>query len=99
MTHPPLRRRPPQISLGFMMLMMLIFALISAGILYASRVPAVRDELSLLIKGTPSGAIGSSEDGRFAHIVFILFTFTSPLILAGVLSSGMAALRWFQQRG
>ena len=89
------RRRPPQISIGFMMLMMVVFAVISAGLFYASRVPAVQDDISALFKGTSA----SAEDvGRAAHVSFIMFTFTSPLILAGVLSTGMAVLRWYQRR-
>ena len=83
-------------SLGFMMLMMVIFAVISAGLFYASRVPAVQDELEVLVHGR-SGA-GGDDTGRLAHITFIMFTFTSPLILAGVLSTGMAVLRWFDHR-
>ena len=86
-----LRRRPPQISLGFMMLMMVIFSIMSAGLFYASRVPAVQDEISVLVHGKSDGA--SEDVGRLAHITFIMFTFTSPLILAGVLSTGMALLR------
>ncbi|TWT76228.1 hypothetical protein CA13_67200 [Planctomycetes bacterium CA13] len=79
-----------------MMLMMLIFALISAGILYASRVDAVRDEINIAFGTDLSGSGG--DGGRFPHIVFIMFTFTSPLLLAGVLSSGMALLKWMQGR-
>lgn len=89
------RRRPPQISLAVLMLMMLIFALISAGLFYAARVPAVQDELSVLTGGSPGGG----EDlGRTAHLTFILFTFTSPLILAGLLSTAVALGHWYQRR-
>lgn len=91
----PARRRPPQISLSFMMLMMVIFAVMSAGLFYASRVPAVQQELELVV----GDQLGSADEvGRLAHIVFIMFTFTSPLLLAGVLSTGLAILRWFERR-
>ncbi len=90
------RRRPPQMSLGFMMLMMVIFSVMSAGLFYASRVPAVQDEINVLVHGNSGG---DREDvGRLAHITFIMFTFTSPLILAGFLSTGIALLRWFVRR-
>ena len=80
-----------------MMLMMVVFSIMSAGMFYASRVPAVQDEIEVLIHGR-SGA--DAEDvGRLAHITFIMFTFTSPLILAGVLSTGLAVLRWLDRRG
>ncbi len=79
-----------------MLMMMVIFAVISAGLFYASQVPAVQSELNALI-GTKSA--GTAEDiGRSAQITFIMFTFTSPLILAGVLSTAMAGLRWYRRR-
>ena len=90
-----LRRRPPQISLGFLMLMMVVFSMMSAGLFYASRVEAVQDELGVLT----GGKAGGGEDvGRLAHITFIMFTFTSPLLLAGLLSTVMAVLRWLERR-
>lgn len=89
--HPPPRRRPPQMSLGFMMLMMVIFAIMSAGLLYASRVPAVQDEIQALLG---KEAVSSEDVGHTAHLAFILFTLTSPLLLAAVLSTGLSVLRW-----
>ena len=80
-----------------MMLMMVIFSVMSAGLFYASRVPAVQDELEVLVKGR-SGT-GGDDVGRLAHITFIMFTFSSPLILAGVLSTVVAVLRWLERRG
>lgn len=88
-------RRPPQISLGFMMMAMVIFSIMSAGLLYASRVPAVQEEWSLLFTGKASTG---GDEGRMPHIVFIMFTFTSPLLLAGALSTGMAVMRWWGRR-
>ncbi len=88
-------RRPPQISLGFMLLSMVVLAVMSAGMFYASRVGAVQDEISVL-----SGGVIESRDvdtSRFSHIVFIMFTFTSPLILAGVLSTAVGVTRWLER--
>ena len=88
--------RPVQISISMMMLVMVVFAVMSAGLFYASRVPAVRDEIAALLRGEAST---SGEDvGRAAHIAFIMFTFSSPLILAGVLSTGMSIIRWLEKR-
>ena len=53
--------------------------------------PIVRDEISVLLNGKSAG--GGEDVGRMAHKVFIMFTFASPLILAGVLSTGMSILR------
>lgn len=77
------------------MLMMVIFAVISAGFFYASQVPAIQEEFNVIFKGKT----GSTEEvGRTAHVTFIMFTFTSPLILAGTLSTGLAVLRWLEKK-
>ena len=92
MTHVPQRR--PQISLALMLLLMVIFAVMSAGMFYASRVGAVQDELSLL---SDSSGGGSGEANRTAHLIFLLFTYTSPLLLAMCLSGVVALLRYRQR--
>ncbi len=79
-----------------MMLMMVVFSIMSAGMFYASRVPAIQEEISVLLHGK-SGATGQ-DGGRFAHMVFIMFTFTSPLLLAGVLATVVTLLNWIQRR-
>lgn len=79
-----------------MMLMMIVFSIMSAGLFYASRVSIVQEEFSVLVQGKGVG-IGA-DTGRLAHIVFIMFTFSSPLILAGVLSTIVSVLHWFQRR-
>lgn len=79
-----------------MMLMMVVFSIMSAGMFYASRVPAVQDEISVLTSG--GSASSSADTGRVAHIIFIMFTFTSPLILAGVLSTAVTFMRWIERR-
>ena len=79
-----------------MLLMMVVFSMMSAGLFYASRVPVVQEEISVMVHGRSGG--GREDVGRLAHITFIMFTFTSPLILAGVLSTGLAVVRWFERR-
>ncbi|WP_146518299.1 hypothetical protein [Stieleria varia] len=94
----PKRRGPRfQISLTLMMLLMIVFAVISAGLFYASNVPVIRDEISVLLYGKSAGA--GEDVGRVAHRIFIMFTFTSPLLLACVLSLVLSALRWLDNRG
>jgi hypothetical protein len=94
-TNTKRRRRPPQMSLGFMMLMMVIFAVMSAGLFYASQVPAVQDDLEILFGGD---AAGPADSGHAAHIVFIMFTFSSPLLLAALLGMLTALFRLYEQR-
>ncbi len=80
--------RPPQISLAFMLGVTLIFAvMMTASLVYGLRVPAVREELGWL---SPAS---SGESSHSAHLRFILFTLTAPLILAGLLSTLMAVLK------
>ncbi|MGB7343748.1 MAG: hypothetical protein WBD20_06025 [Pirellulaceae bacterium] len=97
---PDQQRQPPrarfQISIGFMLLLMVVFAIMSAGLFYASRVPLIQEEISVLLRGKSAGA--KEDVGRAAHKVFIMFTFVSPLLLAGVLSTGMSILRWLERR-
>jgi len=89
---PTATKHRPQISLALMLLLMSIFAVMSAGMFYASRVNAVRDELAML---TGSTAASTGESSRAAHLVFLMFTYTSPIVLA-VLLSGI--VRWTRFR-
>jgi hypothetical protein len=89
---PTATKHRPQISLALMLLLMSIFAVMSAGMFYASRVGAVRDELALL---TGSTAESTGETSRVAHLVFLMFTYTSPILLA-VLLGGL--VRWSRFR-
>ena len=80
-----------------MMMMMLIFSFISAGLFYASRVPAIQNEIMMLVTGELPET--TEEDAaRTAQITFVMFTYTSPLLLAGAISTGMAVLGWFQRQ-
>lgn len=79
-----------------MLLMMVIFAVLSAGLFYAARVPAVQEELGILF-GTEVPA-ADEQVGRLAQVGFILFTFTSPLLLAGFLATCMGVLRRIERR-
>lgn len=79
-------------SLAFLMLAMIIFATIfTAALVLAPQVPAVREDLAWLT-GNQNLAVDSDDHGK--HFQFILFTLTSPLILAGLLSTGVTLLRW-----
>lgn len=89
--------RPIQISLGVLMLLMIVFAVMSAGLMYASRVDIVQDELNTLFGQEVIPSDGESS-GRLPHLIFILFTLTSPLLLAGVLSTAVGIYRWTGRR-
>ncbi len=77
-------KRPlPQVSLQLLIVMMLLFALASIALLYATRVQAIQDELALLLGGSP---LGNAPTSRSSHLIFLLFTYASPLMLAAVMS-------------
>ncbi len=84
-----------QISLALMLLLMVVFAVISASLFYASRVPVVRQEISMLLYGEVRD--GGEDAGRLAHRAFIMFTFASPLILACLLSLGVSLVQRFDR--
>ncbi len=87
--------RPPQISLAFILGVTLILAvMMTASLVYGLRVPAVRAELGWAAPASPA------ESNHSAHLKFILFTLTAPLVLAGAMSTLMAVLkRWFTADG
>ena len=85
-------RRRPQLSLAVMMVAVAMCGLISAGLLYGSRVPAVHQDWAALL-GQSYDPPADMEAGRTAQLVFIMFTVTSPLILAGTFSTVEAFLR------
>ncbi|MCC9603060.1 hypothetical protein LOC67_21130 [Stieleria sp. JC731] len=97
-TKPTARPSVPrfQISLSMMLLLMVVFAFISAALFYASRVPVIREELSMLIYGEIRE--GGEDAGRLAHRAFIMFTFTSPLLLAATLSLAVNILERLGRR-
>jgi magnesium-transporting ATPase (P-type) len=88
--------RPFQISLSLMLLLMVVFAFISAALFYAAQVPAIRQEVNVLWYGEARD--GGEDVGRIAHRAFILFTFTSPLLLACVLSIAVSVMKYFQRK-
>ena len=71
-----------QIGIASMLVLVVIAALISAGLVYAARIPEIQEEWSVLF-GTE---VSADHSRRGPQIVFILFTITSPLLIAITLS-------------
>ena len=46
------------------------------------------------------GTLGDSaeEVGRRSHIVFVMFTYTAPLLLAALIASILGVWRWIERR-
>ncbi|QDS92290.1 hypothetical protein FF011L_10320 [Roseimaritima multifibrata] len=87
--------RRPQVSIAIMLLMMTIICTMSAAMFYASRVPAIRNE----VLGWFGKEVASGETSRTLHLTFLLFTYSAPLLLAGLLGIGVSLVRWIQPAG
>jgi hypothetical protein len=88
-------RRRPQISLGMLLMLNVVFCGIGGAIYWASQVPAIRNEVSLLLGGRGSAA---GEESRAMHMAFLIFTYSAPLLLAGTVSAIMGVWQWIEQR-
>ncbi|GEM_PF-1217392 len=82
--------RRPQISIAFMLLSMTIICAMSAAMFYASRVPAIQNEVFSWF----GKEVEPSEAKRTVHLTFLLFTYSAPLLLAGLLGLIVSVLRW-----
>ncbi|WP_146580719.1 hypothetical protein [Neorhodopirellula pilleata] len=74
-----------QIGIAAMLLLVLVSAVFSGGLVYAARIPEIQEELSVLF-GTE---VTADRTRRGPQILFILFTLSSPLLIAGLLSTAM----------
>lgn len=90
--HPPVFRTPssnaprPQVSIAVSLLLVLISAVFLAGLFYASRVPSVQTDIAIWAGAKPP----EDDSGSLAQVLFIMFTFTSPLVIAMTLSLVMS---------
>ncbi len=78
----PPSRPTLQIGIASMLVLVIVAALISAGLVYAARIPEIQEEWSVLF-GTK---VTADRSRREPQILFILFTVTSPLLIAMTLS-------------
>ncbi|MEM6365014.1 MAG: hypothetical protein AAF539_01865 [Planctomycetota bacterium] len=76
----------PQIGISIMLLMMVVFASLMAGLIYAARIPEVQEDWAMLW-GTTANV---DRTRRTPQILFIFFTVTSPLLLALLMSTFVA---------
>jgi len=81
--------RPRQISLGAMLVVMLIFTLMSVALYYASRVEAIQSEITMFFGIQPPS---NGKASRQSHLIFLLFTYASPLLMAAVLSTAYGVM-------
>jgi hypothetical protein len=85
-----------QFSMGSLLVIMLLVSVMSASLLWASRLPMVTDEIHILLGTTPA----TNNDGtdRGAQLIFLLFCYSAPLLMAALLHSSLSLARMFQTR-
>jgi hypothetical protein len=84
----------PQFGLGTLLLVMLIFSVISVGLFYSVRVPAIAKEINAIFgKVQETGTEGTDRTTQF---IFVMFCYTAPLMMAAVVSLLALAMRRFQ---
>ncbi len=98
-TATPFAKRQPsgfQFSMGSLLVIMLLVSVMSASLLWASRLPMVTDEIHILLGTTPA----TNNDGtdRGAQLIFLLFCYSAPLLMVAVLHSWLLLMRIFQIR-
>ncbi|MEM9367602.1 MAG: hypothetical protein AAGD07_16545 [Planctomycetota bacterium] len=99
-THSPRRfgsvpqRSALHFSFAAMLAMVMVMAFFLAGLLYATRIPEVQEDIAIW-RGTE---VVAAEEGRRAQIIFLVFTYTAPVSLAALISIAQALSRRFTNR-
>jgi hypothetical protein len=83
-----------QFSLSTLLLVMAVFAVMSACLVFAAQLPLVSREIHAWLGSVPS----ENKDGsdRFVQLLFLLICYSAPLLVAAVLNAGMRSLRALQ---
>lgn len=88
------KQRPRfQISIRTMLLLTVVFSVMSAGLFRASQIPAVNAEFASMFQR--SGTAKGSD--RFLQLVFIMFTYSMPLMMAALLASMATIWKWWNR--
>ncbi len=82
--------------MGSLLVIMLLVSVMSASLLWASRLPMVTDEIHILLGTTP--AINNDGTDRGAQLVFLLFCYSAPLLMAALLHSSLLLFRLVETR-
>jgi hypothetical protein len=89
----PAKEPRATISVWMLLFSMIVCAFISLALMLASQVPAITSGLNDAL-GLPSTGSRDKPD-RTAHLIFLLFCYTSPLLLAlilGLLHAGISGI-------
>ena len=93
----PFAERQPtgfQFSMGSLLIIMAIVSVMSACLLWASRLPLVTNEIHVWLGTTPA----ANDDGtdRGAQLIFLLFCYSAPLLMAALIHSSLLLIRLLQ---
>ena len=88
-------RHYPTFSIRFLLLIMAVFCAILGALFYLARIPLVVEEWYALF-GKPAPA--NPGGGRGSWLVFLLFTYISPLLLAATMYAMSAIASRFPDR-
>jgi small-conductance mechanosensitive channel len=84
-----------QFSLASLLIAMAVFSVMSACLLWACRLPLVTDELHAWM-GTVASTNKDGTD-RGMQLMFLLFCYSTPLLLAGTLNLLFVTVRFVQR--
>jgi hypothetical protein len=87
--------RYPQFSFATLLVLTAVMCATAAGLFYASGVRVIREELKVYFDVPFDNRTGS---GNGPWLVFLLFTYTAPLLMAGFLSTFTALWRLLDNR-
>ncbi|MDZ4852599.1 MAG: hypothetical protein SGI77_25195 [Pirellulaceae bacterium] len=85
-----------QFSLGTLLIAMAVFSTMSATLLWASRLPLITNELNAWMGTVPSTNRDGSDRGT--QLMFLIFCYSSPLLMAACLNLILVAARAIQRQ-
>jgi uncharacterized iron-regulated membrane protein len=85
-----------QFSMSSLLILMIVSSVMSASLLWASRLPMVTNEVHLWLGTTPA----ANQDGtdRGTQLIFLLFCYSAPLLLAALIHSSLLLIRATQSQ-
>jgi hypothetical protein len=89
-----------QLSFGTLMVVMVIMATMMAGLLFATRLPLITNELKAWFGQVPSSSDLTGNERR-TQLYFLLFCYSSPLLMTAFLhlmvTTVRSAVRWSER--
>jgi len=92
----PKQQQGFQFGMGSLLVLMVVVSAISALLLWASRVPMVTNEIHVWLGTTP--AVNQDGTDRGTQLVFLLFCYSSPLLIVAFLRNSTLILNFIERR-